>query len=201
MIHKGDVIENPITGETMVFLQTTEDTGGDLLQIDLFVAPGGGVNGEHSHPGQTERLRVRRGEMTLEVDGRRTVLGPRDEAVIPPGASHIWWNSAGSELNAIVELSPAGRYTPVLSTFFGLARAGQVDEQGLPPLLQTSLTLREYRDTVVMTNISPAVRDYALPVLALVGRLLGLRPEYPYPRRSRVNQGMEIWRSEELTAA
>jgi hypothetical protein len=139
--------------------------------------------------------------MTLEVDGERTILGPGDEAVIPPGASHIWWNSAGCELNAIVELSPAGRYTPVLSTFFGLARAGQVDRQGLPPLLQTSLTLREYRDSVVMTNIPPAVRDYALPVLALVGRLLGLRPEYPYPRRSRLNQGMEIWRPEEMTAA
>ena len=38
---------------------------------------------------------------------------------------------------------------------------------------------------------------YVLPVLAAFGRLLGLRPDYPYPRRSRVLRGMEIWRPQE----
>ena len=33
MVTKGDKIENPVTGETMTFLQTAKDTKGELLQI------------------------------------------------------------------------------------------------------------------------------------------------------------------------
>jgi hypothetical protein len=37
MSKKGDVIENPITGEKIVFLQTSKDTNGEILELDLFV--------------------------------------------------------------------------------------------------------------------------------------------------------------------
>jgi mannose-6-phosphate isomerase-like protein (cupin superfamily) len=201
MIRTGDVIENPISGETMVFLQTADDTDGELLQIDLFVAPDGAAAGEHMHPKQEERFIVRRGEMTIEIDGEQRVLRAGDEAVVAPGTPHVWWNSGERELNAILEFRPAGRFAPFISTFFGLARAGQVDDDGLPPLLQTAVTLREYRDTVAMTDVSPTVSRYVLPTLAFFGKMLGIRPEYPYPRRSRVNRGMEIWRAEGVNAA
>jgi hypothetical protein len=45
------------------------------------------------------------------------------------------------------------------------------------------VTLHEYRDTVVLTAIPTVVRMLGLPFLAAVGRLLGLRPDYPYPPR------------------
>jgi hypothetical protein len=36
--HAGEVIENPVTGERVVFRQTARDTGGELLQFDLMPA-------------------------------------------------------------------------------------------------------------------------------------------------------------------
>ena len=67
MARMGDVIEHPVSGETMVFLWTGEDTDGELLQIDLFVREGGAVSVEHIHPEQEERFIVKRGEMTIVV--------------------------------------------------------------------------------------------------------------------------------------
>ncbi len=197
MVRSGDVIEHPISGETMIFLRTPEETGGELLQIELIVIPGGRVAGEHIHPRQEERFYIRRGEMTIEIDGDRRVLHPGDEAIVPPGTRHVWWNSGDGELNAIVEFRPGGRFADFITTYFGLAKTGQVDENGFPGVLQSAVTLHEYRDTTRMTSIPEPVQKYVLPVVAAFGRMLGLRPDYPYPRRSRVLRGMEIWRPQE----
>jgi hypothetical protein len=56
MARKGDVIENPITGEKIVFLQTAIDTNGEILEFDLFVKPGGYVAAEHIHPKARGRI-------------------------------------------------------------------------------------------------------------------------------------------------
>ncbi len=201
MVRPGDVIEHPISGETMIFLRTPDEPGGDLLRIDVSVAPGGTAMGEHLHPQQEERFYVRRGEMTIEIDGERRVLRPGDEAVVPAGTPHMWWNSGDGMLNMILELHSAGRFAEFITTFFGLARAGQVDESGFPGLVQSAVTLHEYRDTIRMVALPHGVQEYVLPVLAGFGRAIGLRPDYPYPRRTRVLRGMEIWRPEEAAVA
>ena len=36
MAHAGAVIENPVVGDRIVFLRTTADTAGELLEFDLF---------------------------------------------------------------------------------------------------------------------------------------------------------------------
>jgi mannose-6-phosphate isomerase-like protein (cupin superfamily) len=196
MARPGDVIEHPISGETMVFLQTGEDTGGELLQVDLFVRPEGTPGASQIHPQQEKRFVVRRGWMMLRVDGKLQVLGAGDEAVVPAGTPHVWWNCGFDELNAILELRPAGRYEEVVSTLFGLAKAGQVNDRGEPGLLQKAVTFDEYRDTLQLTDYGPIHQRFAIPALAALGRSLGLRPEYPYPRSARVNGGLEIWRTE-----
>jgi quercetin dioxygenase-like cupin family protein len=183
MARAGEMIEHPISGERMVFILTGADTGGELLQIDLFVAPGGAVGVEHVHPRQEERFIVQRGVMTLAVGEETSVLRAGDEAIVPAGVAHEWWNSGDEELNAVLEFRPAGRFADFISTYFGLAAAGQVDDAGMPGRLQSAVTLHEYRDTVVLTAIPTVVRMLGLPFLAAVGRLLGLRPDYPYPPR------------------
>jgi quercetin dioxygenase-like cupin family protein len=194
----GDVIEHPVSGETMVFLWTGEDTDGELLQIDLFVREGGAVSVEHIHPNQEERFVVKRGEMTIVVDGEQRVLRAGDEATVPAGSPHVWWNSGDEELNTLLELRPAGRFDEMITTLFGLAKTGHVNDRGLPSLLQMSVTLSEYDDVIRMVELSPFTRSVAIPVLAFAGKMLGLRAYYPYPKSARVNNGMEIWRTNSL---
>jgi mannose-6-phosphate isomerase-like protein (cupin superfamily) len=196
MARAGDVIEHPVSGETIVFLQTGEDTGGDLLQIDLFARPEGAGARTQLHPQQEKRFVVKRGWMMLRVHGKLRVLGSGEEAIVPAGTSHLWWNCGFDELNALVEMRPAGRYDQLVSTLFALAKAGQVDETGDPGALQMAVTLDEYRDTLRLVDYRSRVWRAVLPTVALIGRALGMKPSYPYPRSARVNGGLEIWRTE-----
>jgi hypothetical protein len=61
MSKAGDIVENPVTGERAVARVGTEESGGELLEVDLYVRPGGAVVGErgqgsHRYP---SRLRAR----------------------------------------------------------------------------------------------------------------------------------------------
>jgi hypothetical protein len=40
MIQAGDVIENPVTGERIVFHQTSRETNGEAVVIETFVPAG-----------------------------------------------------------------------------------------------------------------------------------------------------------------
>ena len=40
MIKSGDVLEHPVTREKIVFRKTARDTGGELLQADMYLQPG-----------------------------------------------------------------------------------------------------------------------------------------------------------------
>ena len=41
MAYAGQMVENPVTGERIVFRQTAADTGGELVAIDLSLPVGG----------------------------------------------------------------------------------------------------------------------------------------------------------------
>ena len=79
MARAGDVLEHPVTGERIVWRQVADDTGGKLLQGDLFAQPGGFVAAEHIHPNQEERFEVLAGTIRLRVDGKERVLRPGDD--------------------------------------------------------------------------------------------------------------------------
>ncbi len=57
-LRAGDVLENPVTGERILFRRTAAQTGGELVDIEVTVKEGGGVAASHVHPYQTERFEV-----------------------------------------------------------------------------------------------------------------------------------------------
>jgi hypothetical protein len=50
MAHAGQILENPVSGEKIIFRQTAAETDGELLAFELVLAPGGAVPGAHVHP-------------------------------------------------------------------------------------------------------------------------------------------------------
>ena len=96
MSKAGDFFQNPVTGEAAVILTGTEESGGELLVANLYVAPGGAVMGEHYHPAIEERFTLLRGELGVRVSGRVTTAKPGTMLRVPPGVPHDWWN-AGNE--------------------------------------------------------------------------------------------------------
>jgi mannose-6-phosphate isomerase-like protein (cupin superfamily) len=82
----GEVLENPATGERVVFRRTAADTNGELLEYEFVFRPRGFVAAEHVHTRQTERHEVLAGRVGITVAGRKQVLEPGDAAVVPPGS-------------------------------------------------------------------------------------------------------------------
>ena len=70
MAHVGEIIEHPLTGERITFLETAATTGGDFLKISMDMAPGGTLpRPAHAHPHAEERFEVAAGRIEMKIDG------------------------------------------------------------------------------------------------------------------------------------
>src|SRR5215469_6340374 len=97
MSKAGDVVENPVTGERAVVRIGTEQTGGELLVVDLYVRPGGAVMGEHYHPAIEERFSVLRGRVGFRLSGQESIAELGVNLIAPAGEPHDWWNAGPEE--------------------------------------------------------------------------------------------------------
>ena len=70
MAHVGDVIEHPLTGERVTFLETAGSTGGKFLRVRLDVRPGGAIPNVHVHPGRKNSSQSQRGVCRFEGQSR-----------------------------------------------------------------------------------------------------------------------------------
>jgi len=175
---QGEVLESPINGQRVVFRETAKDTGGELLRLDFFVAPGGFLGNEHLHPKQEERIEVLSGTLCCRVGGHERSVGMGEAIAIPPGTPHTLRNESAEEAHALVEYRPALRMEILFETLFGLGCDGKTDEEGTPRLLQGAVMLEEYEDEYRLARPPLPVQKAMLAVLAPIGRLLGYRARY-----------------------
>jgi mannose-6-phosphate isomerase-like protein (cupin superfamily) len=104
-----NVAENPAGGERFVFTTSGRDNGGAFVRFDFFTAPTGGVPLVHRHIKQEEVFRCVRGKLTMNVDGKATILEPGMEVSIPKGVPHSFTNPYDEECFCVVDYRPAGR--------------------------------------------------------------------------------------------
>jgi quercetin dioxygenase-like cupin family protein len=179
----GDLIENPATGERITFLNTTQETNGELLRFEYVLPPGFTIP-EHVHPYQEERHEVLSGTLRGRVGGQERDYGEGERVVGPAGVPHAWQNpSSDEELRFVSELRPPLVFETILETTFGLARDGKTTKQGIPKdPLQLAVLVDETRGMFYASRVPVAVQEAFLAifgVLASVGRLLGYKARYP----------------------
>lgn len=179
MSRRGQVFENPVTGERVVGITDPLDHPDGVLVAELHVVPGGRVALAHRHPDLVERFHVLRGQVTYLIGDREETLGPGAAAEVPAGVLHDWWQTGEEEAVVICEVDPGGRFSEMVGTFFGLARDGKVDKKGVPHPLQLALTARDYRDTMVAAKPPPWLQTLIFGLLAPIARARGLKPTYP----------------------
>ncbi len=177
MAKPGDVIENPVTGERIVFRKTARDTNGELLQFELLLKPHGFVPAEHIHSRQEERVEVTSGLVRYRLGGEEEDLSAGQAAVLPPAIPHTLWNDTDDEAHILMEVRPALSVETALETLFGLARDGKTNNKGMPNPLHGALLAREY-DLFLAGPPIPLQRA-GMTVLAPLARLLGYRARYP----------------------
>ena len=179
MSKAGDVVENPVTGERAVVRIGTEQTGGELLVVDLYIRPGGAVMGEHLHPAIEERFTILSGQVGFRLSGRVATAEPGVTLFAPPGVPHDWWNAGPEKALVRVEIRPAARFEAFIANAFGLAQDGKVNRRGMPNLLQLAVFAREFDDVVWFTRPPRVVQRALFGLLAPIAWLLGYRGSYP----------------------
>lgn len=178
MIHAGDRLENPVTGETLIFRRTSHETGGEAVVVETIVRPDGFVAAAHVHPHQSERFEVLAGRLGIRVGDHDALAGPGDAVTVPPGTRHRFWNAGEEEARFLCEIRPALGFESLIETMFTLAAEGKTNRKGMPNPLHLAVIAKAHFDTVRLPAPPPALQQAGLVLAAPLGRLFGYRPTY-----------------------
>jgi quercetin dioxygenase-like cupin family protein len=147
-----DLIEDPVFNYRLRF----HPQEGEVLRMDIYVDPDGGVSIPHYHPKIEEHFTVVAGETTFTADGEKVVARAGDETVVvKPGVRHGFKNTGATEAHIVCEAEPAMDLQAFLTEAAAMARAGKYTRHGLPrgfgALLEAAEFTDRYRDSVVIT--------------------------------------------------
>ena len=178
MIRAGDSIENPVTGERLVFRQTSRETGGEAVVIETYVKPNGFVAAAHVHPSQEERFQVLRGSVGFRVGRKKIVAGPGQRLTVPAGTPHKFWNAGEETAHFVCEIRPALQFESLIETMFALAADGKTNRKGMPNPLRLAVIANAHFDTVQLPFPPAILQRFGLALGAPLGKALGYGPVY-----------------------
>jgi mannose-6-phosphate isomerase-like protein (cupin superfamily) len=188
MARAGQVFENPVTGERMIFNKTGQETNGTILDIEFFVKPnsGAGLNA-HVHPHFSERVEIVSGSACYQVGKNQLQASTGDVVVLPKDVPHIHpWNIGQDVLHwrKITQLdTPDMQILEAAAGFFeslyALAQQGKVGKNGLPTNpLQTIMLLYSLEPSAYVAGIPIGLQRSLFGTLAAIGRIPGLKTSY-----------------------
>jgi quercetin dioxygenase-like cupin family protein len=179
MARPGDVIEHPALGARVTFLETSEQTNGELLRVEVLLPPGFSMP-EHVHFRQEERHEILSGTLRARVGGQERDYKAEERVVGPPRVPHAWSNpSDGEELRIVSEHRPVGHMEHMLEAGSAIARDFEADKKGaLKHLLRTAVLFDEIKEDFYFTGVSMRALMAVFVALAPVGRLLGYGTGY-----------------------
>jgi mannose-6-phosphate isomerase-like protein (cupin superfamily) len=175
MIRPGDRLENPVTGEVLVFHRTAAETNGDFILVETIVHQDGFVAAAHVHPYQTERFEILEGALGLRLGEQELVAGPGDVAVVPRRTPHRFWNAGTGDVRFLCEIRPALQFESLIETMFMLAAQGKTNRKGLPNPLRLAVIAKAHFDTVRLPFPPELLQRLGLALAAPLGRALGYR--------------------------
>ena len=178
MIRRGETLVNPVSGETITFIETAADTNGEYTLIEVSLAPGGGVPMAHTHPYQLETFEVLEGTLSMKAGRDKLVAQPGDVVSIPPREVHKFWNATDSVVRFRCAVAPSLGFERFLETMFALAADGKLSKRGLPnPVRLATIANAHFADSRA-PYIPAWVQKAGLATGAALGRTLGYEPAY-----------------------
>jgi quercetin dioxygenase-like cupin family protein/uncharacterized protein YndB with AHSA1/START domain len=141
------VLEMDPLGIRMEFLATADDTGGQLLEMEVSGRPRGFLAQRHVHPSQTERLEVVSGAIKVTMNGREHVLREGDSIEVPAGTPHTQAPVGDGPGTVRIGVRPAGDTQAFLERMAQLCREGKLTRSGYPRPVAGAEVVRDYGHT------------------------------------------------------
>jgi quercetin dioxygenase-like cupin family protein len=147
------IVEDPALRQRYSFQRSTDDDGGEVLHVETWVDPGGGVT-PHVHPAMEERFHVLAGRPSFLAGKRWKTAAPGDEVVVPAGIRHAYRNDGDEVAHFRCDVRPPSSLQAFLEEVAQLSQAGQITRRGLPKspraLLQAAALAERHRDMAVL---------------------------------------------------
>jgi quercetin dioxygenase-like cupin family protein len=161
-------LENRHTGEILVMRRMRDDKGQVVLTLDGTLPPGTSGPPLHVHFHEHEEGIVKAGTLGAQIGKDKFVVPAGGTVVLPAGRPHRWWN-AGDDL-----LEFSGHVVPVdldryLQAVFAVLNASN----GRPPIFYLAHVLWRHRDTQLLSIPPPPIQRILLPIVLIIGRILG----------------------------
>lgn len=159
------VIANPVTGETITFLERSPER----LVFEVVFEPGSEVT-DHAHPG-SERFDVQKGQLTLRVGGVDRNLR-EGESYTVTSEFHAPRNETAVPITVQVTCEPGSFAERGLRGIFGLYRDGLIDETGRPRDVLAMALLTE-NGAFVLPGMPRPVWKTLMTLLGFIARRAG----------------------------
>lgn len=162
---KYKIIENPIIGDRVTFLETAADSNGEHTLVEVDLSPKGG-NQMHAHKTYSESFEVLEGVLGVQLGRKKMLLKAGESYTIPPNAPHRFFNPSATEPVRFITRLESGHagFEKSLCIGYGLARDGQVTADGIPRNLYHASLLLVWSDVNLpglLSWLDPVFRWFA----------------------------------------
>ncbi|PWS26117.1 cupin domain-containing protein [Pedobacter yonginense] len=178
MAFRDKIIVNPISGQTIRFLQTMRDTNGQFLEMEATYTAHSKVPARHFHPFQEETFIILSGNLKVQLEGHLLDLKKGDKLNIPRNKVHAMWNDTNEIAIVNWKVEPAMNTEHLLETTFGLVAEGKINKKILPNILQVALIANRYNKVFRLKNPPFIIQQFLFLLLAPFGYLLGYKSNY-----------------------
>lgn len=176
------VHHDPVLRQRYSFDHSTDADGGEVVHVDVWVDPGGGVT-PHIHPRMEEHFHVIEGTVSFLGGRKWTDAGPGEDALVPPGTRHAYRNRGDVPAHVRCDARPPTTLQGFLEDAAALSRAGLITRHALPKgpdaFVRAATMAHHYsEDTVLLFPPLPPpfLQRLLVPPLAKLGERRGYGP-------------------------
>ena len=108
------MIENPRTGERIVFAVRTADV---LVMESTWTRPGKRA-AAHVHPEMEERYEILEGRAAFRIADEESEANPGEVVVVPPNTPHLAWNPTDAIVKLRITMRPPLRWAEFVERLF-----------------------------------------------------------------------------------
>jgi quercetin dioxygenase-like cupin family protein len=178
MAYKNKVISNSKTGQSIRFIQTSKDTGGELLEMETSFRPFSEEPPPHYHPFQVEDFLVLSGELSVRMDGQVVMYRTNDSFHVPVNKVHSMWNGSSAPTVLNWKVRPALNTEHLFETFSGLSNDGETNDHGVPHMLQLVLLADKFSKVFRAAKPPYFIQKILFLILTPLSFALGYRASY-----------------------
>lgn len=159
------VFENPLIKDKVTILNTSRETRGQYLLLEVELQAGGG-NSMHYHTSFDEVFLPVEGTLGVDLGKEKLLLQPGEQAIAKMNQLHRFYNPGKTPIRFYVKITPAkDEFIQGLSIAYGLAGDGKTNKNGIPKRFDHLAVIIQLTDTLL-----PGIISFLNPLIAIRAR-------------------------------